>query len=104
MPEHKFPAAVEDAYESYLWARKNADVLEIDPEKIVVAGDSAAKALEKDGHFEIEKRIDGDDHITLIQYFTFVFQPYHYVPNTYPERTHNINRQEMGDEKIKETR
>ncbi len=44
-PEHKFPAAVEDAYESYLWARKNANVLEIDPEKIVVAGDSAGGNL-----------------------------------------------------------
>jgi acetyl esterase len=44
-PEHKFPAAVEDAYESYLWARKNAESMEIDPEKIAIAGDSAGGNL-----------------------------------------------------------
>ena len=44
-PEHKFPAAVEDAYEAYLWVRKNADLLEIDPEKIAIAGDSAGGNL-----------------------------------------------------------
>ena len=44
-PEHKFPAAVEDAYESYLWVLKNAESLEIDPEKIAIAGDSAGGNL-----------------------------------------------------------
>lgn len=44
-PEYKFPAAVEDAYESYLWARNNASSLEIDPEKIAIAGDSAGGNL-----------------------------------------------------------
>jgi len=44
-PEHKFPAAAEDAYESYLWVRKNAESLEIDSEKIAIAGDSAGGNL-----------------------------------------------------------
>ena len=40
-PEHKFPTAVEDAFTSYVWARKNAMNLDIDPGRIAVAGDSA---------------------------------------------------------------
>jgi len=44
-PEHKFPAAVEDAYESYLWARNSAKSIDIDPEKIAIAGDSAGGNL-----------------------------------------------------------
>ena len=40
-PEHKFPTAVEDAFTSYVWARKNAMDLDIDPGRIAVAGDSA---------------------------------------------------------------
>ncbi|WP_393971556.1 alpha/beta hydrolase [Oxyplasma meridianum] len=44
-PEHKFPAAVEDAYQSYLWVRKNAGLLEIDPQNIAIAGDSAGGNL-----------------------------------------------------------
>ncbi len=44
-PEHKFPAAVEDAEESYLWVLNNAGKLGIDPQKIAVAGDSAGANL-----------------------------------------------------------
>ncbi len=44
-PEHKFPAAVDDAYEAYLWVRKNSDTFGIDPGKIAMAGDSAGANL-----------------------------------------------------------
>ncbi len=44
-PEHKFPIAVEDAFLSYVWARKNAMKLDIDPGRIAVAGDSAGGNL-----------------------------------------------------------
>jgi acetyl esterase len=44
-PEHKFPAAVDDAYEAYLWVRKNSETLCIDPGKIAMAGDSAGANL-----------------------------------------------------------
>lgn len=44
-PESKFPAAVEDAYESYVWAREKHSELGIDPDRIAIAGDSAGGNL-----------------------------------------------------------
>jgi acetyl esterase len=44
-PEHKFPAPVEDAIRAYQWARENADVLDCDPSRIIVGGDSAGGNL-----------------------------------------------------------
>jgi acetyl esterase/lipase len=44
-PEHKAPAAVEDALASYLWARDHAQELGADPNRVAVAGDSAGGNL-----------------------------------------------------------
>jgi acetyl esterase len=44
-PEHPFPAAVEDARSTYLWAAANGDELGIDPARIGVGGDSAGGNL-----------------------------------------------------------
>jgi len=44
-PENKFPAAVNDTYESFLWAYSNHQKLGISREKIVIAGDSAGANL-----------------------------------------------------------
>jgi acetyl esterase len=44
-PEHKFPAAVEDAVAAYQWLVKNADAVGADPERLAVGGDSAGGNL-----------------------------------------------------------
>jgi acetyl esterase len=40
-PEHKFPAAIDDAVAAYRWLAAEATGLGIDPARIVIAGDSA---------------------------------------------------------------
>ncbi|OBB17627.1 lipase [Mycobacteriaceae bacterium 1482268.1] len=44
-PEHKAPAAVDDAYAGYLWAREHAAELGADPARVAVGGDSAGGNL-----------------------------------------------------------
>jgi acetyl esterase len=44
-PEHRFPAAVEDALCSLRWAYENSDSLGIHPDRIAVGGDSAGGNL-----------------------------------------------------------
>lgn len=44
-PEHKFPAAVEDAYDSLQWIDNHSKELEIDGDRIAVGGDSAGGNL-----------------------------------------------------------
>ncbi|MBC7395963.1 MAG: alpha/beta hydrolase, partial [Bdellovibrionales bacterium] len=44
-PENKFPAAHDDAYQSYLWVLKNAASFGGDPNRVAVAGESAGGNL-----------------------------------------------------------
>ncbi|MGW7414998.1 alpha/beta hydrolase [Streptomyces sp. NPDC054863] len=44
-PEHPFPAALEDGFAVYAWARKHVDAWGGDPERIALAGDSAGASI-----------------------------------------------------------
>lgn len=44
-PENKFPKAVDEAYASTAWVAANAKMLDIDPNRIAVGGDSAGGNL-----------------------------------------------------------
>ena len=44
-PEVRFPTAVNDAYAALLWVVENAERLGVDPDRIVLAGDSAGGNL-----------------------------------------------------------
>ncbi len=44
-PEHKFPAAVDDAFSASLWLSENAHIIGADPNNIVIGGDSAGANL-----------------------------------------------------------
>ncbi len=41
LPKNKYPVPVEDCYCTYKWMLKNADMLGINRNKIIIAGDSA---------------------------------------------------------------
>lgn len=44
-PKYKFPTAVEDCYDSYLWARQGIKYWKVDPDRVFLAGDSGGATL-----------------------------------------------------------
>ena len=57
-PEHRFPAALEDARASMRWARANAAALGADPERVAIGGDSAGANLAT-----VTSRLDARDGV-----------------------------------------
>ncbi|MEH6548103.1 MAG: alpha/beta hydrolase [Sneathiella sp.] len=88
-PEHKFPAAFEDALQSWDWIQKNADLFHIDPAKVSVAGDSAGAFLAMLVAADASKSNVG--HVPLAMGLI-------YPPIFTTEESHS--RQLLGDEKI----
>ena len=41
MPKYRYPVAIEDCYNAYLWVLQNAEMLNINSDKIIFVGDSA---------------------------------------------------------------
>lgn len=44
-PKHAFPEGLEDSYKAYLWMKDNAEMLNIDKNRIAIGGDSAGGNL-----------------------------------------------------------
>jgi len=66
-PEHKFPAAVDDAVASFHWLAEHAVELGIDPDRIVVAGDSACGTLAT----VVSQQVSGEPRTPCLQWLIY---------------------------------
>ena len=66
-PEHKFPAAVDDALGAYRWLADQAVPLGLDPDRIVVAGDSAGGTLAA----VVAQAMRGEPHPPCLQWLIY---------------------------------
>ncbi len=41
LPKYRYPVAIEDCYNTFVWVKENCEILSIDSKKIILAGDSA---------------------------------------------------------------
>lgn len=59
-PEHRFPAAHDDLFAALRWVRSNMQELGIDPDRIILAGESAGANIA--AGVALRCRDEGDDH------------------------------------------
>ncbi len=69
-PEHRFPAAVDDAVAAYRWIVEHSLELSLDPSSIAVGGDSSGACLAT-----VVSRIARDEHLDLPCYQLLVYPP-----------------------------
>jgi len=93
-PEHKFPAAIDDALAATRWIADNAIPLNIDAGRISVGGDSAG------GNLAAIVAIDARDHGPKLQAQVLIYPatdfrmnlPSHHEPETDALLTHSVMR------------
>jgi acetyl esterase len=87
-PEHPFPAAADDVWATLLWAHREAPRLGADPDRLVVAGDSAGGNLA--AAMAVRSREAGGPRLAaqlLIHPVLDLVEPYHPDPSPlYPSR------------------
>ena len=67
-PEHRFPAAAEDCYDATVWTAQHAAELGVDPQRIVVGGDSAGGNLAA-----VVSLMDRDRATSLVAYQVLIY-------------------------------
>lgn len=66
-PKYKYPIPIDDCFEAYKWVIKNSSNLKIDPNKIIVGGDSAGGCLALDITFKvIDEKLNKPKYLMLI--------------------------------------
>jgi acetyl esterase len=66
-PEHKFPAGLDDAVAAFRWLTRESEDLGIDPDRIVVAGDSAGGTLAA----VVAQQVRDDIHTPCLQWLIY---------------------------------
>ncbi|MHB1492378.1 MAG: alpha/beta hydrolase [Thermoplasmataceae archaeon] len=69
-PEHKFPAAVNDGFNAFLWAYNNSTKLGIDREKIALVGDSSGGNIAASSCLKLK---DNEYPLPLLQVLFYPF-------------------------------
>lgn len=89
-PEHKFPAAVEDAFAAYQWVVNNASAINGDPLRIAVGGESAGGNLAA-----VTTLVARDQGAPLPLYQLLVYPMTNYAFDT-PSYEENANAQPLN--------